>query len=128
MNLLGRKEVDLKKGLLILGIILAGLHVMADEVIDRSGNTFECKLETVTGGIVEYTRQGNLYSFARTADKALFNDYVDVRTTLWHPTHTERVFGHITYRDHYALMMKTKDGDITIPCYRNHFVGIYKPD
>lgn len=121
----------MKKIILILGII--GLFVVnnsafSDEIIDSKGNITPCKIVTVGEGLIEYQKDGCLNTFCRDMNQPVFNDYVDVRTTLIsrHEVIT-RYCGTIIMKDFSGVKINTQSGVMTIPWYRVKFVGIYKP-
>lgn len=108
--------------------VLAQSPVFADEIIDSQGNISSCKIETVVGGLVEYKKGGNLYSFQREKDQPVFNDYIDVRTKFVKRNSAVRYSGKIIIKDAYGVRLRNENGDISIPWYRVKFVGVYKPD
>lgn len=102
--------------------------VLADEIIDNGGNITPCKLETVVGGLIEYRKDGNLYSFQREKDQPIFNDYVDVRDKLFKSDSIVRYSGKILIKDSDGLTIASEKGLMAIPWYRIKFIGVYKPD
>lgn len=100
----------------------------ADEIIDSKGNITPCKIITVSDGLIEYKKDGNLYSFTRSQDSLIFNDYVDVRTELFrrNPVIT-RYSGKVIIKDLENVRLRNENGDMDIPFYRVKFVGIYRP-
>jgi len=118
----------MKKLLLILCFLLiSNTAVFADEIIDSKGVTLPCKIETVMGGLVEYKKNGNLYSFAREEDSPIFNDYVDVEEHLFKKKSVARYFGKIIIKDMWGITLQNSSGNIQIPFFRVKFVGVYKP-
>lgn len=101
--------------------------VSADEIIDAAGNVTPCKIITVAGGLIEYEKNGNKYSFARQEDSLIFNDYVDVKTDLFKKEAVTRYSGKIIVKDLENVRIRNEDGDMDIPWYRVKFVGIYRP-
>lgn len=99
---------------------------LADEVIDANGNIIHCKIETVSGGLIEYIKDGNLLSFQR-ENSVIFNDYVDVRTNSLKKDSVKRITGTILVRDFDGVRIMNSDGLTNIPNYRVKFIGIYKP-
>lgn len=119
----------MKKILLITTLfLLAQLSVFADEIIDASGNVTECKIVTVSEGLIEYDKDGSLFSFVRNSKDNVFNDYVDFVPSLKERQVLERVYGTIIYRDFKSVLIKTKDGNMQIPWYRIRLVGLYRPN
>lgn len=116
---------------MILGICLMFFALcsvcFADEIIDAQGNVIPCKIETVAGGLIEYKKDGNLYSFARTSSQAVFNDYVDVQIKFFKDPVIQRYSGKIIAKDSYGVRIRNNGQDMDIPWYRVKFVGIYKP-
>lgn len=113
---------------LFLAQILFNSPAFADEIIDANGTITPCKVETVAGGLVEYRKAGNLYSFQRQKDEPVFNDYVDVRDKLFKKECIIRYSGKIIVKDSEGLKIRNESGDMAIPWYRVKFVGVYKPD
>lgn len=107
-------------------LITQGLS-FADEIIDASGNISPCRIETVSGGLIEYKKDGNLYSFQREKDSLIFNDYVDVRTKFLKGKTIQRITGKIIAKDFDGLKIRNENGDMYVPLYRVKFIGIYKP-
>ena len=99
----------------------------ADEIVDSQGNIIPCKIETVSGGLVEYKKDGNLYSFARVSNQVIFNDYVDVQTKFFKDPVVQRYSGTIIAKDACGVRIRNNGQDMEIPWYRVKFVGIYKP-
>ncbi len=108
-------------------LLMAQSFVLADEVIDSSGNIIPCKIVTVMNGLIEYKKDGNLYTFCREKDSIIFNDYVDVREKLFRKHHIKRYSGKIIVKDLENVIIRNEKGDIDIPWYRVKFIGIYKP-
>lgn len=118
----------MKKLLLILSFLLiTNSAVFADEIIDAKGTITPCHIETVMGGLVEYKKDGNLYSFARAQSSPVFNDYVDVKTNLLKRDSISRFFGKVIIKDMWGLTLNNENGNIKVPFYKVKFVGIYKP-
>lgn len=109
-------------------VLMTQSFVLADEIIDAKGNIIPCKVETVMDGLVEYRKEGALFSFARNKEQAIYNDYVDMRVNLLKKTGDKRVFGKILYKDSTGVRIRNEDGDMSIPWYRVKFVGVYKPE
>lgn len=99
----------------------------ADEILDAKGNITPCKIETVVDGFIEYHKDGNLYTFARSNDSQIFNDYVDVRLNLTKKNSFTRHTGKIIAKDMWGVILNNENGNVNIPWYRVKFVGIYKP-
>lgn len=99
----------------------------ADEIIDSNGTIVPCRIETVSGGLIEYKKDGNLYCFQREKDSPVFNDYIDVRDKLYKRHSIERYTGKIILKDSEGVRIRNQNGDMAIPWYRVKFVGIYKP-
>ena len=106
--------------------ILVKSLAFADEIIDNSGNITPCKIETIVDGLVEYRKNGNLYSFQREKNQPVFNDYVDVRNKLFKRNSTIRYSGKILIKDSEDLKIRNEKGDMLIPWYRVKFIGVYK--
>lgn len=108
--------------------LMAQSFVFADEIVDSKGNVTPCKIVTVSDGFVEYNKDGNLYSFVRSKDLLIFNDYVDVRIELLkkNPIIT-RYSGKVIVKDLESVRLRNENGDMDIPFYRVKSVGIYKP-
>lgn len=98
----------------------------ADEVIDSKGVIIPCKIETVGADFVEYSKDGSLYSFVRTTEAPIFNDYIEVRTHLLKKD-TQRLVGKVSIRDMWGVKINTNDGLVDVPFYRVKLIGIYKP-
>lgn len=109
-----------------LFLMVQGL-VFADEIIDARGRIIPCKVVTVVDDLVEYKKDGNLYSFTRPDESPVFNDYVDVRVKLYKKRSVERYFGKIIVKDWENVRLRTENGDMDIPFYRVKFVGVFKP-
>lgn len=121
----------MKKIIFVCFLLMAQVFIQsafADEILDSKGNILPCKIETVMDGFVEYNVNGNKYSFARVNDQPIFNDYIDVRVTLFkkEPIVT-RYTGKILVRDAYGARIENENTEMDIPWYRVKFVGIYKP-
>lgn len=101
--------------------------VFADEILDSKGNIIPCKIETVEEGFIEYHKDGNLYTFTRTENSPVFNDYIDVRLKLLKKDSITRYSGKIIAKDMWSTILRNENGDIDIPWYRVKFVGVYKP-
>ncbi len=118
----------MKKILLICFLLLITQNfAFADEIIDSQGNIIPCKIETVEEGLIEYYKDGNLYSFIREEDSPVFNDYVDVKLNLLKKEDVARVSGKIILKDMWGVIIKNQDGKIHIPWYKVQFIGIYRP-
>ncbi len=100
----------------------------ADEIIDGSGNIIPCRIETVAGGLIEYTKDGNLLSFHRENNSNIFNDYVDVIINPLKKDSVKRISGTIITKDFDGVKIQNQDGLINIKNYRVKFVGVYKPE
>lgn len=107
--------------------LMAQNLVFADEIIDAKGKVIPCKVITVVDDLVEYKKDGNLYSFTRPQESPIFNDYVDVRTNLSKKNSVERYFGKIIVKDWENVKLRNENGDIDIPFYKVKFVGVFKP-
>lgn len=120
--------IIMKKFFLIcfLFLMAQGL-VFADEIIDARGRVIPCKVITVEDDLVEYKKDGNLYSFMRPDESPIFNDYVDVRVKLYKKHSVTRYFGKIIVKDLENVKIRTENGDMDIPFYRVKFVGVFKP-
>lgn len=101
--------------------------VLADEIIESNGNVIPCKIITVADGLVEYKKDGNLYSFTREVNSPVFNDYIDVRTDLFKKEAILRYSGKIIIKDLENVRLRNDNGDMDIPFYRVKFIGVYKP-
>lgn len=108
-------------------LFMAQSFVFADEIIDDKGNVIPCKIVTVADGLIEYKKDGNLYSFARAEDSLIFNDYVDVKTKLFKDEVITRYSGKVIVKDVESVRLRNENGDMDIPFYRVKSVGIYKP-
>lgn len=118
----------MKKIISICLVFLASQCVcFADEIIDANGNIIPCKIETVTGGLIEYTKDGNLKSFQREDNSLVFNDYVDVLTNPFKKDSIQRITGTILTRDFDGVKIKNQDGLTNIPLHKIKFIGVYKP-
>jgi len=116
--------------ILVLAQVYAQVATFADEIVDSKGVTTPCKIETVVGGLIEYTKEGNLYSFQREKDSLVFNDYVDVRVKIDVQNKeipATRYSGQIIAKDCEGVIIRNESGDMHIPWYRVKFVGVYKP-
>ena len=119
----------MKKFLLICLIVLASQGLaFADEIINESGTTIQCKIITVGDGLFEYKKDGFIYSFHRASSENLFPDYVDARTKLFSKNSIKRYTGKIIVKDAQGVRIRTSDGDIQIPWYKVHFIGVFKPN
>ena len=112
---------------ILLQMAFAQASVFADEILDKNGNIIPCRVESVIDGLIEYKKNGNLYSFHRQNDSLVFNDYVDVQEKLFKKESVTRYSGKILFRDMGGLRLRNELGDIDIPWYRVKFVGVYKP-
>lgn len=108
--------------------LIAQGFVFADEIIDGRGNIIPCKIETVSGGLIQYHKDGGLFSFQREKDSLIFNDYVDVRAKIFKRDEIKRISGQVITKDFDGLRIRNEDGDIVIPNYRVKFIGVYKPE
>lgn len=102
--------------------------VFADEIIDGKGNVTPCKIITVCEGLIEYQKDGCLYSIQRVSNQPVFNDYVDVRTKLGNKEAITRYSGRIVTVDFGGLKIRTQSEDMQIPWYRIKFIGIFNPN
>ena len=114
--------------LFLLAAQFAVIPAFADEIIDAKGVVIPCKIDTVEGGLVHYKKDGNLYSFVREKDSVVFNDYVDVRTKIFKDAKVERYSGKVISKDAYGMILRSDEGNITIPWFRVKFIGVYKPN
>jgi len=121
------KKIILVCFLFMLAQFLVQIPVLADEIIDSSGNIVPCKIETIMGGLVEYKKDGSMHYFEREKDQPIFNDYVDVRDKLFKNEVITRYTGKILAKDFDGLRIRNENGDMDIPWYRVKFVGVYKP-
>ena len=111
-------------------LVLAQTPALADEIVDSKGVTIPCKIETVSAGLIEYTQNGNLYSFQRTDDLLIFNDYVDVRVKIdlqKKEIPIMRYSGQIIAKDCDGVIIRSENCDMHIPWWRVKFIGVYKP-
>jgi len=108
--------------------IIAQSFVLADEIINSKGDILPCKIVTVSADFIEYEKNGCLYSFARSFDQPVFNDYVDVRVKFGKQQVVQRISGKIYFKDFGGVKIKTQNEDLQIPWYRVKFVGIYNPN
>lgn len=108
--------------------LIAQNFVLADEIVDGRGTIIPCKIETVEGGLIQYHKEGGLFTFNREKDSLIFNDYVDVRTNLFKRDSIKRITGQIITKDFDGLRIKNEDGEMVIKNYRVKFIGIYKPE
>lgn len=108
-------------------LVLAQTPVFADEIIDSKGVIIPCKLETVAEGLIQYSKDGNLYSFHRLDNSSVFNDYVDVKVDLRKKESVTRTSGRLLAKDFDGVIIRNENGDMHIPWYRVKFIGVYKP-
>jgi len=109
-------------------LVLAQSQVFADEIIDAKGALIPCKIETVSAGLIEYSKEGTLYSFQRIENSSVFNDYVDVRVKLFNKdAPVTRYSGQIISKDSDGVIIRNENGDMHIPWYRVVFIGVYRP-
>lgn len=108
-------------------LILQGL-AFADEIINSKGDILSCKIVTVTDGLIEYEKNGCLYSFTRSFNQPVFNDYIDVRVKLGKNQVVQRISGKIYFKDFGGVKIKTQNEELQVPWYRVKFVGIYNPN
>lgn len=101
--------------------------VFADEIVDSKGNVTPCKILTVCDGFIQYEKDGNLYTFVRSENSSVFNDYVDVRLKLIKKDNFVRYSGKIVTKDMWGVILKNENGNVDIPFYRVKFVGVYRP-
>lgn len=109
-------------------LLMAQSFVFADEIIDSKGNIIPCKIVTVVDGLIEYKKDGNMHSFQREKDSLIFNDYVDVRLKLTKRDDIKRISGKVIVKDSDVVIIKTENGNMSIPWYKVKFVGVYKPE
>ena len=121
------KKIFTVSFLFILAVSLAQNFVFADEILDSDGNIIPCKIETVMGGLIQYKKNGTLYSFQREKDQPIFNDYVDVRVNLFKNEFDTRYTGKIIAKDSDILRIRNANIDMEIPWYKVKFIGVYKP-
>ena len=117
----------MKKIIICLVFLVSQCVCFADEVVDAKGNIIPCKIETVSGGLIEYTKDGNLKSFQREHSSDIYSDYVDVITNPLKKDSIQRISGTIIARDFDGVKIRNADGLTNIPNYRVKFIGIYKP-
>lgn len=118
----------MKKIILAVYFLFVSQHfVITDKIIDSQGNVIPCRIVTVADGLIEYKKDGNLYSFARTENPLIFNDYVDVRTKIFKDEVVTRYSGKVIVKDTENVRLRNENGDMDIPFYRVKAVGIYKP-
>lgn len=119
----------MKKLLIFLGIIFLSLqtNVFADEIIDSHGNITNCKIISVSSGLVEYKNGGIYKTFTREKDSNIFNDYVDVGMIVLNNDDTKRIIGKILTKDYMETTIKTSEGLYYIPWYKVIKIGIYNP-
>jgi len=119
----------MKKILLMVGVfLLAQSFVFADEIIDSKGNITPCKIISVGDGLVEFKKDGCLYSFRRLGKDPVFGDYVDVRKILFKGESVERISGQVYCKNFGGVMIKTQDEVMNIPWFRVQNAGMYKPN
>lgn len=99
----------------------------ADEIIDAKGIIIPCKIETVEADLIEYKKDGELYTFTREVNSPVFNDYVDTRLNLLKKDDIKRYYGKIIVKDMWSTIIQNESGQIDIPFYKVKFVGVYKP-
>lgn len=118
----------MKKIFLVCFLVLMSQSlVLADEIIDAKGFVIPCKVETVEAGLIEYKKDGSLYTFTREENSPIFNDYVDVRLKLFKKDADGRYSGKIIAKDMWSTIIQNENGNIDIPFFRVKFVGVYKP-
>lgn len=122
------KKMILAVCFLFLATLMSQSFALADEIIDANGTIIPCKIVTIVGGFIEYTKDGNLNKFAREKDSLIFNDYVDVRGNIFKKNSGKRYFGKIVIKDVENVRMITENADVVIPSYKIKFIGVYKPD
>jgi len=116
--------------MLVLAQASVQVATFADEIVDSKGTITPCKIETVAGGLIEYKKDGNLYSFQREKNSLVFNDYVDARVKVdvqKKEIPITRYSGEIISRDFDGVIIRNENGDTHIPWYRVKFIGVYKP-
>jgi len=123
----------MKKILLMFGILLMAQAfgfsaVFADEIIDSKGNITDCKIVTVAEGLIEFKKDGCLYSFRRLDKDPVFGDYVDVKKNLFKDVVVERISGHVYCKNFGGVIVKIQDEVMNIPWYRVQNTGMYKPN
>lgn len=118
----------MKKILLTICLFLiTPVLVFADEIIDSKGVITPCRIITVADGLIEYKKDGNMYTFKREKDSLIFNDYVDVREKIFKREKPVRYTGKVIFKDLENVILRNENGDIDIPWYKIKFIGIYKP-
>ena len=122
------KKIILTVCFLILAQIFAPHSAFADEIIDSKGNLTQCKIITVCEGLIEYEKDGCLYSMQRIDNQKVFNDYVDIRTKIFKKEEITRRTGKIITKDFVGVKIRTNGEDIQIPCWRVKSVGLYNPN
>lgn len=122
------KKIFAVSFLFMLALAINQSFVCADEILDSKGNIAPCKIETVMDGLIQYKKDGSLYSFQRSKDQPIFNDYVDVRVNLFKKESDIRYTGKIIAKDSDITRIRNENVDMEIPWYRVKFIGVYKPD
>jgi len=120
----------MKKLALLFGLLLmTQSFAFADEIINSKGEITPCKIETVSAGFIEYTKERCIYSFTRDMNQPVFNDYVDIKTNkMFKDEVLVRYSGKIIVKDFGGVKITTQNGLMDIPASRIKFVGIYNPE
>lgn len=119
----------MKKFAVILGLCLVVMIracAFADEVIDESGQITKCKITGIVSGLIEYKKNGLYRTFVRPKTSLIYNDYVDVKSSIFKPNKILRYKGQIIVRDIQEVIIQTNEGYVKVPWYRIKNVGIYK--
>ena len=119
----------IKKIILVLCLFFVFQPIaLSDEIIDSKGNVIPCKIETVSEGFIEYKKDGVFYTFIRSKDSPIFNDYVDAVENLFQRHWViVRYSGKIILKDMWSVIIQNENGNIDIPFYKIKNIGIYKP-
>ena len=104
--------------------VCSAIKTFADEIIFQSGQHINCKIETVSGGLIEYKTKGNINSLIRAVNDNDRQDFVEIGLLK---SNTVRYSGKVLYKDSYSLRIKTQNGDLTVPWYKVKFISLFIP-
>ena len=122
------KKILLTVCVLLMAQFFAQSSVFADEIIDGKGNITPCSFVMVADGLIEYQKDGCLFSFQRVNKDPVFGDYVDVKKNFFKDVVTERISGLVYCKNLGGVVITANGENMNIPWYRVKNIGMYKPN
>lgn len=89
----------------------------ARDVVYSGGETYEGKISSLSGGLIQFKRGGVQHSVNRTRGPEYFGDYIKYRTSPL-GERTLEVSCRVEFVDFFTIIFQTPDARVQIPRYR----------